>query len=309
LPESTAVRPNSFTYVTRLPPSPSGVALYASRFRIVLESIAPTRLVLLPPAPAHSQRLLVLLRTCACALKASRPDPGHVVVIELAGRGLAEFWAALLLSSGPWRRRIWVTLHDAPSVSGSPFLFTALDRRGGRRLARLLSDSFGVRAERLLLRRAERVFCLSARGVASVAQRLGPVPKLQRLPFVAMVSETPISGRRAILCPGYVDGIQNVAPVVRTLAELPDDWCLEVGACSPLTQGDVTSLARQLGIEERVRLLGYVDETALDEAFERAAVVIRWRHSGWRSATSAAAAVSGPLINAMAHGCTIITND
>ena len=60
--EPTAVRPSSFTYVTRLPPSPSGVALYASKFRAALESLAPTRLALLPPAPAHSQRVLVLLR-------------------------------------------------------------------------------------------------------------------------------------------------------------------------------------------------------------------------------------------------------
>jgi hypothetical protein len=300
----------SLTYISRLPPSPSGVALYASTFLSVLETLAPTRVVPLPAVPNDSQRLAVAARTFVRAIKSSGAAPDHVVVVELAGRGLAEFWTALLLSGAPWKRRVWVTIHDSPSVCGGAFFFKSLDRRGGRRVANRLSELLGRRAERALLQRAERVYCLSALGAKQITERFALTRSVQPLPFAAVVTETSVSERRSVFLPGYLDGVENVTPVVLALADGSNGWRLEIGACGEQTGIHVRSLARELGVQNRVELLGYLDEQALNDAFERAAVVVRWKASGWaKGGEPQHGAVSGPLINAMAHGCAIITND
>ena len=300
----------SFTYVTRQPPSPSGVALYAARFLPVLETLAPTRVVRLPPFPADSQRVTVALRTFVRAVRSSSPDPADVVAFELAGRGLAEFWTALLLSCAPWRRTVWVTVHDSPAVCGGAFFFKSLDRRGRRRIAALLSERLGRRAERALLQRARRVYCLSDLGVSQLQARLALTRVVRRLPHVTVATNTAVAARRSVFLPGYLDGAENVAPTLLALAAAPDGWRLEVGACDEQTKRDVMSLAMRLGVQDCVVLLGYVDERALGDAFERAAVVVRWKTSGWaKDREPQHGAVSGPLIEAMAHGCAIITND
>jgi glycosyltransferase involved in cell wall biosynthesis len=300
----------SLTYVTRLPPSPSGVALYAARFKLALEVLAPTRVIRLPPLPKESQRLRVAVQTFFRALTATKADPADPVVFELAGRGIAEFWTALLLSGPPFRRRVWVTVHDSPAVSGGAFFFTPLDRRGFRRLAALLSKRLGRRAERALMRRADRVYCLSALGARQLIDQLGLTRPVQRLPHVTATTDTAVTPRRSIFLPGYLGGVDNVAPNLRALAETPSSWRLEVGACDAETDRDVALLATDLGVYGRVALLGHLNEEALGAAFERAAIVVRWRVRGWaRDGDPQRGAVSGPLIEAMAHGCAIITND
>lgn len=299
----------SVTYLTRLPPSPSGVALYARTFLRVLESLAPTTVLPLPPSPTDSQRMWVTLRTAWRATRETGAGSDRVVYVELAGRGLAEFWTAYLLTRRRWKRRVWLTVHDAPAVCGGAFFFSSLDRRGGRRIARTLSDTIGRRAERALLEASERAYCLSAVGANELAARLSLSRPVRRLPHVAAATATPMATRRSILLPGYVDGIDNIAPVLRALVDAPSDWRMEVGACGPPTRADVLAQVREMGLEDRVRLLGYLDEDGLADAFERAAIVVRWRAEGWEANGRALAAVSGPLIRAMAHGCAIVTND
>jgi glycosyltransferase involved in cell wall biosynthesis len=131
-----------------------------------------------------------------------------------------------------------------------------------------------------------------------------------RLPHVATATQTPVGERRSLFFPGYIDGVENIAPLLRALAKTPPDWRVEIGACGQRTAEDTERVARELGVEGRLKLLGYIDEKQLREAFERAAVVVRWRRSGWAPMGSpGSAAVSGPLIRAMAHGAAIITND
>lgn len=203
-----------------------------------------------------------------------------------------------------------MTVHDSPAVCGGAFFFKLLDRRGGRRMAQLLSDLIGRRAERALLQRAEKVCCLSALGAAQLTDRLALSRPVQLLPHVAMVTGTPVADRRSIFLPGYLDGLENVAPAILALTDVSEDWRVEIGACGEETKIDAQSLARRLGVEERVQLLSFLDEQELDDAFERAAIVIRWNASGWaRNGEAQRGAVSGPLIKAMGHGCAIVTND
>lgn len=295
-------------YVTRMPPSASGVALYAEGFREVLEKVAPTHVLRLPSNPRESQRPSVLARTVRQAAAACLRHRQNVFVVELAGRGLAEFWTAVLLLAG--RRRVWLTVHDPPTVCGGAFFFLLLDRHGGRRLADVLSRTLGYRAERWALSRAERVHCLSRQGADALRATYQLNRAVRRLPHVAVLRARRDALRHTVFLPGHIGGLPDVLPALQALAAVADTWHLEVGACDEATADAVLTQAGLLGVRDRVRLLGLLPETELQDAFARAAVVVRFKHDGWaRPGSPQHAAVSGPLIHAMAHGCAIITND
>jgi hypothetical protein len=259
----------------------------------------------LPADPTASQSAALAVRLTRRLLR--RPA-SEVVLVEQAGRGLAEFWAALWLARRG--RRVWLMVHDVPELSGGAFFTRALDRRGGRRLAAALSASLGRAAERDLLRRAEKVLCLSPEG-ARALERVHRLDRtVQDVPHVAAPADvrTPVAERREVLVPGYVAEAADVLPLVRAAAGWPAGWTLAVGACSAGTETEIRAAA---GDDDRVRLLGFTDEAGVRAAFARAAVVVRWRHDGWGAGGSPTAryAVSGPLIAAMAHGCAVVTDD
>lgn len=295
-------------HVTRLPPSPSGVAAYADAFGAVLAALtAPDRVDVepLPADPAASQSVALAVRLTRRLLR--RPV-SEVVLVEQAGRGLAEFWAAWWLARRG--RRVWLMVHDVPELSGGAFFTRLLDRRGGRRIAATASATLGRAAERDLLRRAEKVLCLSPEG-ARALERVHRLDRtVQDVPHVAAPADVrvPVRDRREVLVPGYVAAAADVLPLVRAAAGWPAGWTLAVGACSAQTEAEIRAAADGT---DRVRLLGFTDEAGVRAAFARAAVVVRWRHDGWGAGGSPTAryAVSGPLIAAMAHGCAVVTDD
>lgn len=306
---TTDARAPGFLYVTRLPPSPSGVALYASHFTEVLASLAPVRIVPLPPQPRQSQGLGETLRLTHRLRRAVREHPESVVFAELAGRGLAEFWATLRLLSGGRHARVWLTIHDAPQLSGGAFFFGALDRKGLRRIAALLSRTLGRRAERRLLTRAERVYCLAPRGADELRARFGADLDVRPIGHVVAAPRAAVGVRHVIFLPGYLDGIDNIVPVLEALETAPADWGVAIGACSARTALDVSHASALRGLTGRVRLLGFQSEDELLDTYGGAGVVVRWRQGGWQHGGGARGAVSGPLMHALAAGCAIITND
>ncbi|WP_263117974.1 glycosyltransferase [Cellulomonas sp. RIT-PI-Y] len=298
--------PARLLHLTRMPPSPSGVAAYAAVFRTALAEVAPTETVALPPDATASQSFPLAGRLIR-RLRGPVADPGTVLVVEQAGRGLAEFWAAWWLT----RRgaRVWLMVHDVPALSGGAFFGRLLDRRGGRRLAALLSGTLGRRAERGLLTRAERVFCLSPSGARALASAHGLTRAVEPVPHVAILPPLdPPAARRVILVPGYVASADDVVPLLPALATLPADWRLQVGACPDDARDALVRAAVDQGLADRVDLLGFTDEAGVRAAFARAAIVVRWRRSGW-SHGAGRYAVSGPLIAAFAHACAVLTND
>jgi hypothetical protein len=293
-------------HVTRLPPSPSGVAAYAQAFRAVLTELGDVRVERLPADPAASQsaRLAVQL-TRRLARRTADRDPGTVVLVEQAGRGLAEFWASwALVRRG---RRVWLMVHDVPELSGGAFFTTALDRKGRRRVAAALSGTVGRWAERDLLRRAERVLCLSPAGARALERAHRLDRPVQDVPHVAAAGTAPPEGRTEVLVPGYVGAAADVLPLVTGAGDLPPGWTLAVGACAPGTEQELRAAAVAAGTENRVRMLGFQPEADVRSSFARAAVVVRWRRDGWVG--GGAYAVSGPLVAAMGQGCAVVTND
>lgn len=293
-------------HVTRLPPSPSGVAAYAEAFRAVLAELGEVEVVELPPAPAASQSAALAARLTRRLARSTRArDPRQVVVVEQAGRGLAEFWAAWWLARRG--RRVWLMVHDVPELSGGAFFTRLLDRRGGRRVAAALSGTLGRRAERDLLHRAERVLCLSPSGARALESAHRLRRAVQDVPHVGAATDAPVEGRTEVLVPGYVAGAEDVLPLVRAAGDLPPGWVLAVGACSEQTGRRIAAEAEAHGTADRVRLLGFLSEAGVRAAFARAAVVVRWRRDGWGG--GGAYAVSGPLVAALGNGCAVVTND
>lgn len=292
-------------HVTRLPPSPSGVSLYArdlDEAYAILGDITSHRL---PPDPRASQSLPLAMRTWWRLRRTVKPRSSTVISFELAGRGIAEMWAAWILARSD--RRVWVTVHDIPTLCGASLLTRTLDHRGARRWGLWLSRNIGRRAERDLLQRAELVFALSRSGANALRAEYGLGRPVIFLPHVVASTPTTKSEPR-ILVPGYVGGIDPVRPLLHMLPALPPAWRLVVGATSDSAAEAITELAAELGVTDAVDVLGFVDEDALDREFARAAIVVRWRPEGWLGA-SADYAVSGPLIRALGRGCAIVTND
>ncbi|MDB5074293.1 MAG: glycosyltransferase involved in cell wall bisynthesis [Chloroflexi bacterium] len=301
-------------YVSKLPPSSSGVARYAEDFMKALAIVGELAWVLpLRVAAPESQRLRTILRVVVTTVHKVRSKKLDVVHIELSGRALAEFYAALAIMFCCPDVRLWLTIHDAPHVTGGVGYISLLDRRVLRRLAHLFSVSAGRVLERYLLNRADRVFCLSSYGATATERFFGLRRSIDALPFVT--SLPPLSDKSSdsvtIFCPGHVGSDEMVLPVFPAVVDLPAHCkvTVEIGHCDRATRKSLQKIAEEMGLSDRVVFLGYLtQQRELDQAFERAAIVVRHRPPGETNLGNWAA-VSGPIISAMAQGCAVISSD
>lgn len=296
---------SNLVHVTRLPPSPSGVALYARDVEEAYESIGAVTVHLMPSDPRSSQSFLLAVRTWLGLRRRVPANSDTIISFELAGRGIAEMWAAWILSRS--RRRVWITVHDVPTLCGAAFLSRTLDRRGARRLGLALSRTLGRAAERDLLRRAELVITLSRAGADALVRKYEMGRAVLPIPLIVRARAGGASEPR-IFIPGHISDEDSVLPLMSLLPSLPAPWRLVVGAAPDNVINSLAAAAHELGVAARVELLGFVDEESLDREFERASIVVRWRYNGWISG-AANYAVSGPLMTAMGRGCAIVTND
>lgn len=293
----------TIVYVSKLPPTSSGIGLYAQEFVHVLSLFGPVRPIIAPPDPQRSQALRSALRGFVSGWFT---QPGDFVHVELSGRALFEFYLALGRLTRHRGAGLAVTCHDVPSVAGSVMLFSLLDRRGLRRVGELLSLSIGRRWERRLLGACTAVFALTEEGAAALSRRAGR--SVTALPHV--VGARPARAKSPVVfVPGYVSdiaGILDVAAVVddvRRSSSTP--WTVVVGACPPGVEEQVRSRLAD-GTHDVVRFTGLLEEAALLETFDEAAVVVRTSSSAPAANYLAA---SGPLCWAVASGCLVLTDD
>jgi hypothetical protein len=270
--------------------------------------LAATHVITMPPRPESSQRPTEMVRLWKRTRSLIHTSPVDTLVVEIAGRGLAEFWVAFGLSHLT-KIRLWLTIHDSPELSGGAFFFTPLDRKGVRRLAAALSRTIGRRAERSLLKRCERVLTLSPVGADEIRSRFGePLP----LQVIAHVVGPPVIGPKQprIFLPGYLSGRESILPVLDVLESSPSQWVVEIGATDEKTAGDIGHEVARRGLVGRVKLLGFQSEDDLLRTFSSTRIVVRWRAQGWaKRGAPQHGAVSGPLMRAIADGCAVVTND
>lgn len=291
-------------YVSRFPPSPSGVARYAADFRAALAVTAAVREVELPPDPASSQTLRTIVqaqRQTRAAARAAGPDA--TCWVEIAGRGIAEL--LLVRRARTSFRRCFVTVHDAPAVTGGVGYLSLLDRPGLRRVAAVLSRRPGRWLENHVLNGCDGVFVLSDKGADSLAMRLRRRPQVVR--FVVHVPVPPREKRAEVYLPGHIGSpldVSGLERLVRSIQQLGGR--LVCGAADPAAAAVLDELSGRF--PDVVQVRGFQSESDIDEQFRRSLIVVRPLPGGGRHGANHAA-VSGPVARALAHGCVVVTND
>lgn len=299
-------------YVTRLPPSPSGVARYAADFRLVLQRFGVVSIVEMPSDPSFSQRLATIANASLRLLLARRRVGRDAVCwVELAGRGIAELFGLLVATYA--FKTTCVTIHDAPAVTGGLGFVSLLDRPGARGLAQRLTAQWGVRVEGAILRRCTRVWALSRIGAEELSARydvdVACLRHVVSIPTDATVSKhRRQEGPLLVYIPGYVAGELPMEAVVGLLESIAEHRAtLLVGAASPEVERTLKlAIDRVPGV--RCRLLGFQSEEDIDATFARADIVARPLPRGGGDVANRAA-VSGPIVRAAAHACVTVTND
>lgn len=160
-----------------------------------------------------------------------------------------------------------------------------------RRARRMLNARLRLMSERAVLRRCSRVVVLSEfmKRQVITAHRVPP-EKLAIVPGGAdpecfRPSEDPVKVRRALNLPlGKVllftvrnlvarMGLENLVRAMSRLGEEGGDLLLLIGGEGPL-RGPLQQLIADLGLSERVRLLGFVQEETLPSYYQAADLVV-----------------------------------
>lgn len=162
------------------------------------------------------------------------------------------------------------------------------------------------------LRQADHVVAISHEVARTLVERLGMPPE-----HVTVVQpgadhlagavegprETLPSGRPFILHVGAVDPRKNLRGTMAALSLLPRDLDVALAVAGRMTtaeERDLRETARKLGVDDRLETLGFVDDARLSRLY-RGAVAFAFPSlaEGWGL----------PVLEAMAHGCPVVTSD
>ena len=295
-------------YVAKLPPSRSGVARYADHFVLVLRRLGQVFVVQTGNEAEETSHTLRIVQVVASVRHALRRDP-DLIVFEISGSALAELFAAAWCILFRRRRTfaIWITVHDAPALTGGLFWTGLLRRRGLRRVAAFLSEHLGSRIERWVLAEADIVVCLSSVGARALEHAYALDRKVQTIHFVADVASEATS-RRQIFLPGPIQ-YEAANEVLCAIAATDSDFDILMGFCECGTQTALEAQAASLGVSARLAFAGFLDQTDLVEAYRSSLVVIHWyARSDRRRGYANSAACSGPAVDAIAAGSALVTN-
>jgi glycosyltransferase involved in cell wall biosynthesis len=297
-------------YVTKTPPSGSGIARYGRDFSEALGTFARVELVSSGNEALETKRLASVARLLVQVLRRIsrlRPD---IVHFELSGGAIAEVVTALAVSYLPARRRpvVTVTAHDPPVLSGGLFDLTVLDRRGGRRVSRWLSRTAGWRLERALLGRSDVVMTLSIRGARSLRRNFRLDRMVQPIPHVARVSRAPKTALVVFFAAPavgrtVVEGLWAIADHVDRVSRVL------VGPGAARDLAEIRTSVEELHLDGLVDFTGVLAQTELDEAYAAASIVVRVVPANdprWQYANSDA--VSGPVVGGLAAACVVLSN-
>jgi hypothetical protein len=305
--DTTSVAPRPLiVHVTKVPPSSSGIARHAGPFDSALDRLGDRETIGLGLDAPETQRIAIVLGLVRRVTARLRSVPADLVVIDLSGRALAEFFSACRVAAMRARRRpvVWLVVHDAPELVGAPMLFSFLDRKGGRRFGMALSRSVGRILERWLVRRADAVLALSELGAAALRQRYHS-GRVWSIPHPAeLLTNAP--KQPVVYCPATLTA-SDLVPTLQAFESgaLPPETTLRVGNLPAADQRQVERWCRSMRMTNRVEFTRFLDQNGLDESFATAAVVVRHSDAPARPANWAAA--SGPLVSALAAGCAVLS--
>jgi glycosyltransferase involved in cell wall biosynthesis len=208
-----------------------------------------------------------------------------------------------LASTGPiWtpRLRSVVTLHDVTFMHTPTFGrvttwgITQVISRAARDADSLIAVSAAARDQ----------IC-STLGIAPerfsvVPHGVGPVPRAQPVSADPLRERLALGDRRMVMCVAAIRPHKNQELLIRALAQLPDDVLLVlVGRHEPYADG-LRALASELGVGDRMRLAGYVDDGELERL---------WALAACAAFPTRAEGFGLPVLEAMARGVPVACSD
>ena len=305
-PELTGTGSSTVLHLTKVLPSGSGVARHAAAFDRALGALGRCVTLGLANEARDTQRLSMIIRTTRRARRAVRRERPDLVVVDLSGRALAEFFGACVVAGRRRRPKLWLVVHDPPELVGQTFLVAGLDRKGGRRLGVALSRWLSPPVERWLLGRVDGLLAFSELG-ASILRERQPGHAVWAVPLPVELMARRVK-ERVVYCPANLV-VAGVEPTLAALGrpEVAEEVRVRVGSMAPTDRREVERVSSAMGVASRLDFTGHLDQDALDESFATAAVVVRDLRPDGRADNVGAA--SGPLVQALAAGCAVISTD
>ena len=245
----------------------------------------------------------------------------HLRTDNLPGRGLRMLWAQSVMPFRAWRDEIdlfWSPAHRLPSLLPARVarVVTVHDlvwKHAGetmRPMSRWLDSILMPEAVRL----ADRVITVSGhtaedllREMPSARGKVFPIPLGTSFlaPAASRESLTSLGLTEPyFLFVGTLEPRKNLTRLLEAFARLPDS--LRNGAVLAIAGGkgwggvDVATIAERFGIGDRVRVLGYVDDSQLATLYT---------HALFLAMPSLYEGFGLPLLEAMSHGTPVLTSN
>jgi glycosyltransferase involved in cell wall biosynthesis len=282
-------------YLTPYPPTRSGIADYAARFKEVIEKAGPWRLTVVPfdGLPANSPADLQRIYRSVLAWRSRWPDAA-LVHAEIGCRQHAAFYSLDFLRRLIPEISYVVTVHDPPLVIAPALFPLALgtERQLVRRALRVLDYTPLARAVlRRPLRHASQLFALTKVGTASLRKVVGDAVPVDYLPQVSP-TDHPSPRRRPtrlgepvkILFLGFWGPRTGLPVLLRALERLVSDNRSRVKlllaggadqsrASRTFVEGICSEIDRSR-VREWIEVLGFVPADRLETVFEEADIFV-----------------------------------
>lgn len=290
-------------HVVKVPPSNSGVAHCGLAMSASLRHLGDVEVIGVNGDAQEAQRPTVIWNLLKRVRKSHRRAQPDLAVVELSGRGIAEFAAALWLT-GRKSIQTWLVVHDTPALVGPSLLISPLDRRGGRRFGIFLSNTIGAKLENSLVSRADRVLALSELGAKMFAAQHGGV-RVDPIPHPVLPRD-PVSKNLAIYFPATAD-VDVIEQVMIHLRGSDEQVTVRIGNVSCEHETRLRRFVADAELACKLEFTGRLDDERLDACYDDVLVTVRARTS--RGDQSNSAAASGPIVSAMAAGSAVLAVD
>ncbi|MGB9634479.1 MAG: glycosyltransferase family 4 protein, partial [Chloroflexaceae bacterium] len=236
------------------------------------------------------------------------------------GRGVYRYPSGLLrylrAHAGAWDVAHAHNYHALPLIlaclghRAPPVLSLYYHGKGHTSLANLLHQLY-VPATRGLIRRAERIVCISEAEAALVSRTFGLGPRqVSVVPtVVALVDEAAanmeLSAKAEARAPMCLLSVGRMAPykridrLIAALSHLPDGYALTLVGDGP-ERARLEQLAERYGVRPRLHVAGQVSDADLRAWYRRAGVLV---------SLSEAESFGRTIVEGLAMGCRVVCSD
>lgn len=271
-------------YIAPKPPTVGGIADYAARFRVALESAGIAHHDITPKSTVPTSReVREIFREVKQKAKAGEWSNYRLAHLEIAHFSYREYFYAQALRQTTDLPLV-LTLHEPAEIVLRPYRYLGMEEwprplRVGRKI---LDDYVGSRRKQQLLERAVSVCVLGPKGAADLA-RWKIDSKVAVIPHVSygQVPRTTPPGPLRVVFGGFYGvnkGFETLlAAFQKTYQEpgVPEASLFVTGATFGKSDSPIDAVLKSAGLPEgAIVKTGFLDEQELQQLFAEAAVAV-----------------------------------